>query len=268
MGAATTALGVVACETLYPDIEAVRPSVDRRYVPQEYHEFPANVPLDAEIASRVRDAVADLDEPGRERIAVSYATAGDGLRGVTTTHASLVVSRAADCVSTFTRGVEPEWMGESKADATYYLTRGWIDCGVDSYKLYRAYLGEESDLLARFGGADGDRRVTWADGERYRRAVDRGRSMADASVGRVFHDLVRYFERVVLIDTGHLDAFDREYAETFRSFVERLKREHGDGGSVELSVIDGDLTTVRALLDDDPGGSELVDVYPPGTTVG
>jgi hypothetical protein len=268
MGAATTALGVVACETLYPEIEAVRPSADRRYVPQEYHEFPASVPLDAEIADRVRGAVADLDRPERERIAVSYATAGDGLRGVMTTHASLVVSRAADCVSTFTRGVEPEWMGESKASATYYLTRGWIDCGVDSYKLYRAYRGEESDLLTLFEGAGEDRRVTWADGDRYRRVVDRGRSMTDESIGRVFHDLVRYFERVVLIDTGHLDAFDHEYAETFRSFVERLKREHGDGGSVELSVLDGDLTTLRVVLGDDPGRSALVDVYPPGTPVG
>lgn len=262
-----TGLGLVACETLYPEIEAIRPDADVRYVPQEYHEFPVSDPLDAEISARVQAAVDDLDGPDRDRIVVIYATTSDGLRGVESTHAPLVVSRAGDCISIFTRDGDPASTGDPKAAGTYYLTRGWVDCAVDSYKLYMAYRGDEADLLDRFERAAGDRRVTWADGDRYRQAVEQGQSMSGEVVGRFFHEVVQYYDRVELLDTGHLRDFDREYAERFRSFVQSLRTEHGDGGFVDLAVTDGNLSVLRALLGDDPQQSDDAEEYQPGTPV-
>jgi len=262
-----TNLGVVACETLYPDVESLVPDAEVRYVPQEYHEFPISVPRDAEIADRVQDCVDALDGPDRDRIVVLYARTSDGLEGVSSTHAPLVVSRVDDCISVFTRRLGTTTTGEAKERGSYYLTRGWIDCGVDCYKLYKAYLGEESDLLAEFERREDDRRVTWNDGDRYRRAVERGRSTSERTVGRFFHRIVGHYERVVLLDTGHLGTFDHEYAETFRSFVERLKAERGDGESVELSAVEGDRSVLATILGEDAHESEFVDVYPPGTAV-
>lgn len=266
-----TAIGIVACETLYPDIERIRPDADVRYVPQEYHEFPVSVPRDGEITDRVQAAVDALDGPDRERIVVVYANSSDGnsdgLQGVESAHASLVVSRFDDCISVLLGGEEAPATGERKTFGTYYLTRGWVDCGVDCYKLYRAYLGEEADLLAQFGRAGDSRRVTWADGDRYRRAVERGQSMSAGTVGRFFYEVVQYFDRVELVDTGHLEPFDHEYAESFRSFVESVRAEHGDGGSVTLSVTDGTTAPLETLLGGDLPDEEFLDVYQPGVPV-
>jgi hypothetical protein len=262
-----SAIGIVACETLYPDVERIRPDAEVRYVPQEYHEFPVSVPRDGEITARVQTAVDALDEPGRERIAVVYANNSDGLHGLESVYAPLAVSRFDDCVSVLLGGEENPSTGERKAFGTYYLTRGWVDCGVDSYKLYRAYLGEEADLLARFRQARDGRRVTWPDGDRYQRAVARGQSMSAGTVGRFFYEVVQYFDRVELVDTGHLEPFDHEYAESFRSFVESVRAEHGGGGSVTLSVTDGTTAPLETLLGGDLPDEEFLDVYQPGVPV-
>jgi len=257
--------GIVACETLYPALESIVADPEVRYVPQEFHEFPIGVPVDDEAADRIQTHVDALDGPERDRIVVLYATTGDGLEGVSSTHAPLVVWRVDDCISVFTRRTVSTTTGEAKERGTYYLTRGWIDCSVDCYKLYKAYLGEERDLLAAF--PDDDRRVTWNEGERYRRAVERGRSVSERTVGRFFHQVVGHYERVVLVDTGHLREFDHDYAERFRSFVERTNAEHGDGESVTLSVVEGDRSLLATLLSEDALESELVDTYPPGTPI-
>ncbi|PSP85013.1 hypothetical protein BRC83_03645 [Halobacteriales archaeon QS_1_68_17] len=246
-GGCGDAVGVVACGTLYSEIEALAPDADVRYVPQELHEFPTNVPLGDEIRARVQAAVDDLDGPDRDRIVLSYATAGEGLRGVRSRHAPLVVSRADDCIATFL----PDGPGDPKAFGTYYLTRGWIDRGVDSYKLYRAYLGETDDLREWFAAAADDHpdvRVTWADGDRFRKAVGERGETSPELAGRTFHRTVQYYDRIALIDTGHRYPFHREYAGRVRAFVESLAAEYGDGRSVELSVIEGDDGLLRTLL--------------------
>lgn len=285
--------GVVACSTLYPEVQARRPEADVRYVPQEYHEFPVSDPLDDEIRGRVGAAVDDLDTPDRNRIVLLYATTSDGLVGVRTEHATLVVSTAGDCITTFLGGGDAPAPddddapapgdghapspddgdapapndGDAKTFGTYYLTRGWVDAAVDAYKLYRAYRGEERDLVDWFERAGGDRWVTWADGERYRQAVEQGREMDAGTVDRFFHEVVQYYDRVVLLDTGHLHEFDREYADRFRGFVEDLRGEHGDGGSVALEVVDADPTVLEELLGDEPAVSTFADVYEPGNPV-
>ncbi|MFC7046126.1 DUF1638 domain-containing protein [Halobacteriaceae archaeon GCM10025711] len=182
----------------------------------------------------------------------------------------LFVSRADDCISLFTHRVEQWTMGEPKAFGTYYLTRGWIDAGVDSYKLYRAYRGEEAALLDWFDRAASrhpDLRVTWPDGDRYAAALERGYELSPDLVGRFFHEVVQYYERVKLVDTGRLYEFHHEYAATVRSFVEDLSAEHGDGHTVDLQVIDGDRSLLESFLEATDDSPEYLDRYPPGTPV-
>lgn len=268
-------IGVVACEELYSEVERLAPDAAVRYVPQELHEFPVNVPVEADIRSALQGAVDDLDGPDLERLVLVYANSGGGLAGVRTTHAPLVVSRVDDGVSLFTPETEPSAMGEAKAAGTYYLTRGLVDCGVDSYKLYRAYRNDLADLEARFeraSAAHPDLRVTWGDGDRFAAAVERGRELAPELVERFFHDVLGYYERVRLLDTGALYDLHHEYAATVRAFVERLSAEHGDGHDVDLSVVDGDLALLSRLLTVDPtdqtvADDEYVDVYDPGEPV-
>jgi hypothetical protein len=257
--------GVVACEALYPLVERFAPQAPVRYLPAELHEFPVNVPVDTAIGDRVQSAVDDLDHPALEAIAVSYATSGAGLSGISSQHVPLLVSKADDCTATVLPHDERD-AGENKAAGTFYLTRGWIDCGVDSYKLYKAYRGEIGDLVDRFEAAreaDPALRVSWPDGDRFHRA----RQITPGSTGtldRFFHSVVQYYDRVTIVDTGDLHPIHHDYAEAVRSFIERLRNEFGSGERVELSSIDGRTDRIEALLNGSIEGSSVATVLSPG----
>jgi hypothetical protein len=263
-------IGVVACEALYSEVERICPDARVEYVPQELHEFPTSVPRTADIEERLRTAIDRLDSPDLDRIVVVYANHDGSIGDPRPVQTPVVLSRPEDCVSLFLPGGELTETGERKEFGTYYLTRGVIDCGVDSYKLYTAYRGRTDELVAEFEAARDahpDLRVTWADGERFGAAVDRQRSPSGGGVDRFFHEILQYYERVELVDTGGLYEHHHEYAETFRAFVERLSADHGDGHEVELSVTDGDVSRLERLLDT-AGSQRLrddkhVDVYRP-----
>mgnify|MGYP006286686977 CR=1 FL=1 len=261
--------GVVACEALYPLVERFVPEAPVRYIPAELHEFPVNVPVDGAIGDRVQAAVDDLDDPALEAIALSYSTTGAGLHGIRSQHVPLVVSRVDDCTAMVLPQKE-NTNGENKAAGTFYLTRGWMDCGVDSYKLYKAYRGEIDDLIDLFESArnaDPILRVSWPDGDRFQRA----RQTTPASPGtldRFFHSVVQYYDRVTLVDTGDLHPVHHDYAEAVRSFIERLHREFGSGEGVELSRIDGRTDRIETLLTGGVEESTVATVLKPGERYG
>jgi len=264
-------IGVVACEALYSAVERLAPDARVRYVPPDLHEFPVNVPDEKRVSAAVQERIDGVDDPDLDRIVVVYADDGESLAGVRSEHAPLVVARSTDCISAFLGDADGA-TGERKAFGTYYLSRGWIDCAVDSYKLYCAYTGEDGALLDDFeraAAAHPGVRVTWNEGEMYERAVEAQDRVSGDQVGRFVHRIVEYYEHVRLVDTGDLHPFHREYAERFRAFVERLSREYGDAHAVDLAEIEGDEAFLRTLLssDSDEGGSEHVETYPPGSPV-
>lgn len=262
--------GVVACEALYPLVERFAPEAPVRYVPAELHEFPINVPLDTAIADRVQAAVDDLEGGGPDRIVLSYARTGSGVTGVRSRQAQLVVSRLADCTSTVLPGGDNEY-GENKDSGTLYLPRGWIDCGVDSFKLYAAYRGEMDRLVERFDKARTAHptlRVTWQDGERFARAAARDRTPSPDAVDRFFHSVVQYYDTVALVDTGDLYDVHRDYAERVRDFIQRLRREFGSGRTVELVTLEGRTDRFESLLTADDPDPELAEIFEPGAAIG
>lgn len=240
--------GIVACEALYNLVERFAPDAPVRYVPAELHEFPVNVPLEEEIGRRVQAAIDELEGLGVETVVVSYAMADATREGLTTEHATLRFSADADCVSTVLPDRDGPH-GENKAPHTWYLTRGWIDCGVDGYKLYRAYRGDLEALLARFERAAADHpdlRVGWPDGDRFGRAVDRSTPVPVQRLDAFFGEVVGYYERVVLVDTGDLLPLHHEYAERVREFV--AEHRSSEAEDVELAVADAHTDRFEALL--------------------
>jgi hypothetical protein len=264
--------GVVACEALYNVIERYAPEATVRYVPPDRHEFPVNVPDEAAVSRVLQRRIEAVDDPSLDRIVVAYADDGESLIGLHSQHAPLVVVRSTDCLSTFLPASGSGVGGERKEFGTYYLSRGWIDCAVDSYKLYRGYTGNERGLLDTFERAESshdDLRFTWNDGELYERALDAQERVSGDQVGRFVHRIVQYYDTVTLLDTGDLYPLHHEYAERFRAFLERLSRTHGDGHEVELTVTDADEAVLRALLSSDPDAVESgrCERYPAGSPV-
>lgn len=250
-------MGIVACEALYNEVERLRADAPVRFVPQELHEFPVNVPQEVDVQGRLQVAIDALEErtgSNLDRIVVLYANSSADMSQLQSTHVPLVVPRFDDCVSALLDRPVLRTTGESKARGTYYLTRGSIDCGVDAYKLHEAYRGELDDLVARFESAHEshpDLRVTWPDGELFSTVAERGLELSPELVGGTFHEILGGFERVELVDTGSLYGVHREYAELFRSFIERLSRTHGDGHDVNLAVVEGDTSTLERAVSDD-----------------
>lgn len=243
--------GIVACEALYHLVERFSPDAEVRYIPAELHEFPVNVPLEAAIGDRVQAAIDELDEPSRDVIVVSYAMTDAGRRQLTAQHVPLVVSEEADCTSTVLPTATGEY-GENKETSTLYLTRGWIDCGVDSYKLYRAYRGDLDDLLSEFEAAAdrySDLQYTWHRGERFERAADRQVPASSDPAESFFRSVVAYFDCVALVDTGDLYEVHHEYAERVRRFVEDLRQSGDSRGPVELTVVEGQTDRMAELLE-------------------
>ncbi|WP_327053952.1 DUF1638 domain-containing protein [Halomicrococcus gelatinilyticus] len=265
-------IGVVACEALYNVIERHAPEATVRYVPPDRHEFPVNVPDETAVSRVLQRRIEAVDDPSLDRIVVAYADDGENLTGLRSGHAPLVVARSADCLSTFLPESGSGVGSERKEFGTYYLSRGWIDCAVDSYKLHCAYVGGERDLVDRFGRAESshdDLRFTWNEGKLYERALDAQERVTGDQVGRFVHRIVQYYDTVTLLDTGDLYPLHHEYAERFRAFLERLSRDHGDGHEVELTVTDADDAALGALLSSDPDEVESGrgERYPPGTPV-
>lgn len=258
-------IGVVACQALYHEVEVRRPEATVRYVPQELHEFPMNVPREVDVQKRLQAAIDDLERrnddvagpvqhANLDRIVVLYANSSADVSGLRSTHAPVVVAGFDDCVSAVLDRTVSTSTGEAKEADTYYLTRGSIDCGVDGYKLHEAYRGDLDGLVARFEAAresHPDLRVTWPDGDLFSTVVERGLELSPELVGDVSHEILGNFERVELVDTGDLYDVHREYAKSFQAFVERLAAEHGDGHDVDLAVVQGDTALLERALSEE-----------------
>ena len=263
--------GIIACETLYQEIEARVEDAAVRYVPHDLHEFPVNLGDERKIRAALEREIEALDREDVSSVVVLYTGTAD-LDGYETEHAPLVISTADDCISTFRYRADTSETGEVKAPGVYYLSRGLIDRAVDSFKLYSAYRGETDALLSRFEAAAADHpdmRVDWNEGELFERAVDRWSGMSEAAVDRFFYELLGYYETVELLDNGNLYDVHRWYGSAFRDFLEDLGRANGESVDVTFRVADGDTGLLDSLVsgEDVVRESPHVAVFEPGEPV-
>ena len=258
--------GIVACETLYSDLPRIDPDAEIRYVPQWYHEFPIHTPESATAHELLQERIDALEAQGVDRVTVLYHDP-DALEGLRTETVPLHVYRGGDCIEIHLSNPPTGPGEERKNGGTYYLTRGWIDVGVDSYKVYHAYAGRLDELAERFDEAeraDSEMRTSWLDSEKIERAAARAESMRTdpAALLRTVMDAYRH---VVLIDTGRLTPFHHEYAASFRDFLAEVIPEEGPR-EVDLTVIDGDLERLRTILETPESASGVLTLSP-GTPV-
>lgn len=258
-------LGIVACATLYAELRELVPETSIRFVPQELHELPADPPDDSAIHAAVQRRVDQFDDGSRPYIAVAYSRSNAGIGSVSAERTPLAVWRVDDCVSVY----RFRRAGDAKEPGTYYLTRGWIDRGIDAYKLYLAHRGELDRLRGNFESAASrypDLSADWAGSDRLRR-ISEGPSSTDA-VDAVFDDLLSFFDRVVLLDTGTLRPFHHDYAERFASFLDEFSTSETD---VRTEVEPADMDLLEALCSGNQSRirtwSEFVELIPPGTAI-
>lgn len=241
--------GIVACEALYNLVERFAPQARVRFIPAELHEFPVNVPLHDEVTERIQAAIDDLEGIGCDPIVVSYSMNEATREVLDSTDAELVISDETDCISTVLPDERNKY-DERKAPGTLYLTRGWIDCGVDGYKLFRAYRDDLDSLIERFDAAEDrhdDLLITWHRGDRFTSATDT-QPVSDELLDGFFHEIVQHYDRVALVDTDDLYEIHHEYAALVQQFVSQIKQTQNHDSETSLIYIDGDLSRFDSLV--------------------
>ena len=240
--------GIVACETLYPEIPRLAPEAAVAYVPQWYHEFPIHAP-ESDRAHEILQAKIDaLEKRDVDRILVVYHDP-NAITDLQTDGVPLFVYRGRDCIE-LQLDREPTGPGEErKRGATYYLTRGWIDVAVDSYKVYKAYAGEIEELIEAFEEAQATiprMRVSWPGSEKIQQARARSEQM-QTDPAKLLRKVIESYQHLALVDTGQLKPFHYRYAEWFREFLGEIIPEEGNR-DVEMEVVDGDQRELERVV--------------------
>ena len=97
-----------------------RPAVEIRYLDQNMHERPEQMPA-------VIQAEIDQVEPYAGQIILGYGLCSNGIAGVRAPHQGLIVPRVHDCITLFVGSRREYEQIFRQHPGTYYLTPGWVE---------------------------------------------------------------------------------------------------------------------------------------------
>jgi hypothetical protein len=172
---------LIACEVFKDEFEATSPpELGRTYLPQGLHRTPGKMP------GAIQGGL-DRVGPEVESILLGYGLCSNGVVGVVSRTASLILPKVHDCIALLL-GSRQRYESEVAAcPGTYYITPGWALYGTTSLSSYK------NEYLPKYGEDDA----------RY-----------------IARELLKNYTRVALIDHGVGDmqaarAHALEFAEVF-----------------------------------------------------
>ncbi len=267
---------VVACKVFYQEILEIiekhgYQNITVEFLPQGLH----NKPDSSQMKDKIQDKIDELEErEDFDYIILAYGYCSGGVEGLKTRRAKLVVPKVHDCI--------PLLLGEEEAgeeiaaeagagsgdgagdgveagagtgvganegnnsDKTYFLSRGWIDCGGDVYKQHLHLTDSMQDWLDRFAAFQQENEqaaVDWQEDDSYH--FKRKYSEDDAEF--ISFECLKGYEAVVLIDNDNLAPIHRDYAREKYEFVDGLLEKHR-GRGIEYQEVKGDLSFLADLL--------------------
>jgi len=172
---------LIACEVFKDEFEAVAPpELIRIYLPQGLHRTPGKMP------AAIQEVLDGID-PQVDIIILGYGLCSNGVVGLKSQTASLVIPRAHDCIALLLGSRQRYEEEVAACPGTYYITTGWARYGTTSLTAYK------NEYLPKYGEEDA----------RY-----------------IAGELLKHYTRVALINHGAGDmkigrAHAREFAETF-----------------------------------------------------
>lgn len=156
---------LLACETIKDEVELIKEkcgvNIETVWMDNTLHAYPENL----------RDALqAEIDraEPETEELLFAYGNCGNGLVGLESRSATMIIPRYGDCIDMFLSNLENL---ERVRTTTYFLTRGWLD-------------GKQS--------------LEWEIDYNYKR-------FGEKRARKIMDMIYRHYEYLMLIDTGAYD---------------------------------------------------------------
>jgi len=123
---------IIACQTIGEELKPLLPD-DFEMETLEYglHNDPKR--LHAQL-----QATIDNTGPEYGTLLIRYGMCANAILGIKSRVFTLVIPKADDCITLFL-GSRQEYLHQlGQAPGTYYLTKGWIECGEDPYTEYCA----------------------------------------------------------------------------------------------------------------------------------
>lgn len=130
---------IIACRVLQSLLESLLPpELASQVIFQEYglHRLPDKM------RTALQEAIDSIETPSF--IVLGYGLCGNGLHGLKAGKHTLLVPRADDCIAILL-GSRERYMQEFEAEpGTYYLSKGWLECGSHP-------LGEYEEYVEKYG---------------------------------------------------------------------------------------------------------------------
>ncbi len=175
-------------------------NMDFIFLEQHLHDTPDKM------KARLQEEIDKIDD-SYGRIILGYGLCSNGVVGLKSDKHEIVIPKVDDCISLFL-GSKEKYMEEFKKDpATYYLCRGWIEYGSDPYRGYLVNTKQEDKI------PEG-----WIrNKERY------GRKIMDEETSKfLISQMMRNYNRIVLIDNGDLEEVHEKYARDMVDFLREI----------------------------------------------
>ena len=170
-------LAVIACQTVEAEMRPLLPpGTEFRVLEQGLHRTP----------DKLRESLQrEIDTIDADEILLGYGLCGNGVAGLHSSRARLVVPRVDDCISLLLGSFDRYREEFQREPGTYWFSQGWIDHSMDPYKEYQRCVEKYGDETARW----------------------------------VAHEMMKGYRRTALIDTGVCPtARLREYVRQFADF--------------------------------------------------
>jgi len=211
---------IAACETVGEELRNLIPGD----TPCKFLEFGLHCTpetLNATLQKEIDETGEDVDT-----ILFGYGMCSKGAIGLEARNFRLVIPRVDDCIGLFL-GSRAEYTRQClKAPGTFYLTKGWIECGDDPYTEY---------LKMR---------------ERY----------GDEKAYRLEKMVIENYTRLALINTGNYNlAKYREYAKKVAEFFDLTFEEIPGSNVLIRKLIEGDWDENFVIVE--PGGKVRYDMF-------
>ena len=136
---------LIACEVFKDEFEATcPPDLTRTYLPQGLHRTPGKMP------AAIQD-VLDRIPQDVTSVLLGYGLCSNGVVGVASRAASLVIPRVHDCIALLLGSRERYEAEVTACPGTYYITPGWALYGTTSLSSYKnEYLPKYGEETARY----------------------------------------------------------------------------------------------------------------------
>ena len=121
---------IIACQTVGEELKLLLPD---DFVMEVLEYDLHNVPKQLHVKLQ---SVIDGTGPEFSTILVGYGMCANAIVGIHSRNFRLVIPRADDCITLFLGSRKAYEQQIKQTPGTYYLTKGWIECGEDPYTEY------------------------------------------------------------------------------------------------------------------------------------